>query len=188
MMAKSNLERAFLDVIRALGLDENDPNFKETPARMAKLFNNELCAGLQAGTEKRVAELMGKTFPTRSEDMVVIRDHLCYGLCPHHMLPVAYSVSLAYIPHGNAVGLSKLPRLVDLVVSKPMLQEDAGREIVDCVNTHLSADAMVMMKGHHSCMSIRGVRSRGAQTVTAALSGAFTQPDVKAEFYKLLEV
>jgi GTP cyclohydrolase I len=186
---KNLIERAIADLLEALGLDLNDANFHETPKRVAKLYADELCVGVTPYLSQHVEALMSKTFPTTSTDMVTIRGHQCTGLCPHHLLPVLYEAHVGYIPKGHAVGLSKLPRLISLLAARPMLQEDLGNAVLAAVNQHLSADAIVVLKGQHTCMSIRGVRSHRADTVTSAVSGVFAkEPHAKAEFLELLRL
>jgi GTP cyclohydrolase I len=174
--------------MESMGIDLEDPNFKDTPSRVARLYKNEMAIGLDEQSDIEVAKLLGTTFPSRSGDMVVIRKHQCISLCPHHLLPVFLEASVGYIPQDSVLGLSKIPRLVSMMAARPMLQEDLGRAIIEKLNAYVSPHAIVVLKGKHTCMSIRGVRSTEADTVTSALSGDFLVPDVKAEFMELLGV
>lgn len=154
-------------ILEGLGLDPLDANFEGTPARVARAYR-ELCRGLYDRDGDLVA-----TFPCSYEGMVIARDIEAVSLCPHHLLPIRYVVHVGYIPSGEALGLSKLPRLVQWLSARPVLQEDLTDDIADTVERAVKAGGViVVVKGKHACVWCRGVRS-GAEFVTSAIRGGF---------------
>lgn len=140
------------------------PNFKETPKRVAKFWLDF--------TNKPIP--VWKTFPTNNNEMVIMRNHIVWGLCPHHLLPVRYKVKLAYLPDGEALGLSKLARLVDFMVSTLPIQEDLTQSIVNALDEKIKNKGVAcQIEGEHLCMQMRGVKSQQASVVTTALKGMF---------------
>ena len=164
-----------------------DDNFKDTPARMARMYAEILNPALTA--KSVVARMVQKTFPCRSGEMVVVRGVRTVGLCPHHMLPVDYRVAAAYIPEagGRVIGLSKLPRIIDLLCRKPVLQESFVGDVADALmDIEGCRGAACYAEGRHYCMILRGVRQHESETVASALRGIFNdEPAARAEFLEL---
>jgi GTP cyclohydrolase I len=126
-----------LEGIGQLGFDITDPNFAETAARAAKGFH-ELVHD-QREVEISVSALLGKTFPAKYTEMVISKHNTAFGICPHHLLPVIYRISMAYIPTKKVLGLSKLSRLARMVARGPRLQEDLTHELADILHHQLQS-------------------------------------------------
>lgn len=157
-----------------------DPNFKETPARVARVYA-EIFDGLFDNGSK-VTEILSKTFPAKSEEMITVGPVQVWSMCPHHLLPVMLRVWLAYIPKKKVLGLSKLARLAELVAKKPALQEDTTADIVWLLQRGLQPKgAACLIRGRHLCMEMRGVKKE-AWTTTTALEGIFKKAEARAEF------
>ncbi len=119
--------------------------------------------------------------------MVVMNGIRAEGMCPHHLLPVRYTVSIGYIPKGNVIGLSKLARAADLILSQPITQESGTTKLVDALETMLgTGDIGVVVRGQHMCMCVRGVKNE-ALTITSLVKGCLrAEPEARAEFLKLV--
>ena len=164
--------------IEALGLDLSDPNLKETPERVAKMY--EILLG---GYEANPTDYL-KTFPAKSDDMVTLTNIPLYSFCSHHLLPFVGKIHIAYIPGEKVVGISKLVRFARIYAKRLNLQEDMTQNIADTLMDFLGAKGvMVKVEATHMCMVIRGVRSHSAVMVTSAKRGQFkTDPALQAEF------
>lgn len=156
------------------GLDLSDVNFKDTPKRVARAWA-EIFEGVK-NTKAQVAEILSSAFPCENKDLVIARGiHAC-GMCPHHLLPVEYSIDIGYIPNGTAVGISKLTRLVEVLAARPVLQETLAEELTDILVTKLgSPGAMVVTNGRHFCMIMRGVKSEKGLTTVSSVAGVFRE-------------
>jgi len=157
----------------------SDPNYEDTPRRVTEFYKE-----MFTGRNYTVA-----TFPGNNKQMIVLAHYKAWTLCPHHLLPVELDVSLAYIPNGRVVGVSKLARLIMNHFSEPILQEDLTDSVADELMSRLQPaplGAAVLVYGVHDCMRIRGVKT-GSTIITSALRGIFIEkPDVKAEFLDLV--
>lgn len=132
--------------------------------------------------------MLQKTFPARYSEMVISKHNVAFGCCPHHLLPVIYRISVAYIPRSRVLGISKLSRVVKLLARAPVLQEDLTHDIARLLHDDLdSAGAGVYVEGLHMCMASRGVGSHETRVVTSAVRGAFLdQMATREEFIKLV--
>jgi GTP cyclohydrolase IA len=177
------VEKAYRDILQGLkdfaGLDPEDENFKGTPTRVARAYG-EILSGLFTDG---VDEILAKTFPSKSREMITQGPIQVWSVCPHHFLPVDMRVWLAYIPDKKVLGLSKLARIAEIVAKKPALQEDTTCEIVQTLQKGLKPmGAACIIKGRHLCMEMRGIK-KAAITTTTSLEGWFVQqPEVRAEF------
>ncbi len=170
-----------------LGYDTADENFADTAARAAKGFHELVHDQTQVKTE--VAALLAKTFPAKFTEMVISKNNTAFGVCPHHLLPVIYRISMAYIPTRKVLGLSKLSRLARLMARGPRLQEDLTHELSLILHEQLdSQGAAVHVEGLHMCMAARGVGAHEARLVTSAVRGVFLEVATRAEFIKLVTV
>jgi GTP cyclohydrolase IA len=168
-----------------LGYDIKDANFAETAARAAKGFHELVHDQAQVSTE--VAALMAKTFPAKYTEMVISKNNVAFGICPHHLLPVVYRISVAYIPTEKVLGLSKMSRLVRLMARGPRLQEDLTHELSEILFSNLeSQGSAVYIEGLHMCMAARGVGAHEARLVTSAVRGVFIEMATREEFIKLV--
>ncbi len=168
-----------------LGYDVADENFTGTAARAAKGFH-ELVLSADA-VKAEIAALLDKTFPAKYGEMVISRGNTAFGVCPHHLLPVIYRVSVAYIPTRKVLGLSKMSRLVKMMARGPRLQEDLTHELAVILHEQLdSQGAAVHIEGLHMCMAARGVGAHEARLVTSAVRGVFLELATREEFIKLV--
>ncbi len=165
------LEKGATLILKGLGVDPNDRNFIHTPERYAKVLM-EMFA--EPDTD-------WATFPEAFNDFILLRDHRLYSLCPHHLLPVKLFVSVAYIPNGNVLGLSKLARLTQDCNRAPLLQEAFTKAVVDRIYQLAKGTlgAACLVEGRHGCMEMRGVKS-DAHFLTYRFEGAFKE-DVRLQ-------
>lgn len=171
--------------IGELGYDIKDANFIETAARAAKGFHE--LVNDQNKVKGEVDELLAKCFPAKFREMVISKHNTAFGMCPHHLLPVVYQVSMAYIPTDRVLGLSKLSRLARLIARGPRLQEDLTHELAEMLHTNLeSQGSAVYVEGLHMCMAARGVGAHEARLVTSAVRGVFLELAPRQEFIKLV--
>jgi GTP cyclohydrolase IA len=174
-----------IEGIGQLGFDVGDANFADTAARAAKGFH-ELVHD-QRQVEFSVNALLGKTFPAKYTEMVISKHNTAFGVCPHHLLPVIYRISMAYIPTEKVLGLSKLSRLARLIARGPRLQEDLTHELADILHLQLASQgSAVYIEGLHMCMAARGVGAHEARLVTSGVRGVFLELATREEFIKLV--
>ena len=187
MIDKIKVELAMFDLICALGLDPNDPNLKDTPKRVAKSYKEILSGLLDDGGEAK--KLMSRCFPSKNDQMIIVKDIKVYSMCPHHFLPVDCTIHIGYVPKGKVLGLSKLARVAELYAQRPALQEDLAENIASAIKKYLKPQGvMVVVEGKHYCMIMRGVEKRESITITSCVKGCFRNPKEKArdEFLKLV--
>jgi GTP cyclohydrolase I len=179
-MDKKRIEKAFREIIIAIGEDPDREGLKETPARVARMYE-ELFAGL----EKDPRDHMKVTFKDEEhEELVLVKDIPFYSMCEHHFIPFVGKAHVGYIPRdGSVVGLSKLARVVDEIAKRPQLQERITSEVANIVNEEINPlGVIVVIEAEHLCMSMRGVKKPGSKTVTSAVRGIFkTDPRTRAE-------
>jgi GTP cyclohydrolase IA len=174
-----------LEGLHVLGYDTKDENFIDTAARAAKGFH-ELVLGNDCVTQE-IDALIAKTFPAKYGEMVISKHNTAFGMCPHHLLPVVYRVSVAYIPTRKVLGLSKMSRLVKMMARGPRLQEDLTHELAMILHERLdSQGSAVYIEGLHMCMAARGVGAHEARLVTSAVRGVFLELATREEFIKLV--
>ena len=171
--------------IGELGYDITDANFIDTATRAAKGFHELI--NDQAKVKGEVDALLAKCFPAKFREMVISKQNTVFGMCPHHLLPVIYRVSMAYIPVDRVLGLSKLSRLARLIARGPRLQEDLTHELAELLHVQLeSQGSAVYVEGLHMCMAARGVGAHEARLVTSAVRGVFLEVATRQEFIKLV--
>lgn len=182
------LERACSEVLRQLLGDgfEDDPNFRTTAARMARAYQ-ELLRGSQ-DLDKQVAEILSVVFPCTHTDLQVVGPIELFSLCPHHFLPVHLTCAIGYIPNGRVPGLSKIPRVAQLLAARAVLQEQLVADIADTLVLHLQPKGVIVqLVGVHDCMRIRGVRSSDASFISESIRGMFeNDPAARAEALGLI--
>lgn len=189
MVDKLRIEKAVREILEALGDDPEREGLKETPKRVAKMYE-EVFEGMNY-TNKQLAEKFCKCFETNNNDLVVIKDIPIFSYCEHHMaLMYNMTVSVAYIPNGKVLGLSKFARIADMVGKRLQLQERIGSDIAEIIQLATgSNDVLVVVEGEHSCMTARGIKSRGAKTRTATIRGLFEyNVDLRKEAYSLMSL
>lgn len=176
-----------LEGIDALGYEAfSDPNLVGTDGRAARGLA-ELIVDRET-IRREVGDLLAKTFPAKYREMVMSKYNVAFGMCPHHLLPVIYRVSLAYIPTDKVLGISKLSRMVKLMARAPILQEDLTHELCSLLHKDLESEgAAVYVEGLHMCMAARGITAHEARVVTSAVEGVFLDnPATREEFTKLV--
>ena len=178
---------AYADLVRQqlalLGEDPGREGLARTPVRVAKAM-----AFLTRGYTQRVADVVGEgVFAEAHENMVMVRDIELYSLCEHHMLPFFGKAHIAYIPNGKIVGLSKLPRIVDMFARRLQVQERLTGEIAEAIAGVLAPHGVgVVVEAYHLCMMMRGVEKQNSKTITSALLGCFRDDArTRAEFLRL---
>ena len=170
-------------IMSELNLDLDDPNFKETPERIAKMYP-EMFHGLREGSQPKVT-----TFPNEEgyHHMVIEKEIPFYSMCAHHFVPFYGHAHIAYIPEGTIVGLSKLPRILEFYAKRPQLQERLTEQVAEFLwSTLRPQGVMVVIEARHLCVEMRGVKKSGAMTTTSALRGCFGDRKVREEFLSLL--
>jgi GTP cyclohydrolase I len=166
-----------------LNLDLADPNFEETPQRVAKMYM-EMFHGLREGSQPKIT-----TFPNEEDyhHMVIEKEIPFYSMCAHHFVPFYGHAHIAYIPEGSIVGLSKLPRVLEFYAKRPQLQERLTEQVAEFLwGTLRPQGVMVVIEARHLCVEMRGVKKAGAMTTTSALRGCFADRKVREEFLALL--
>ena len=161
---------AIRQILSAVGEDPEREGLKRTPERIARMYA-ELLSGYQVDPIKLVNDAL---FDVKYDEMVIVRDIEFYSLCEHHMLPFIGRVHVAYIPDGKVIGLSKIPRIVDLYARRLQVQERMTRQIADFIRDVLHPQGVaVVVEALHLCMSMRGVQKHNARLTTSAMHGAF---------------
>ena len=164
------IEKAAESIIRAVGEDPQREGLLRTPQRISGMYD-ELLSGYDTDPEKIVN---GALFNVKYDEMVLVRDIEFYSMCEHHMLPFMGRAHVAYIPDGKVVGLSKIPRIVDMFARRLQVQERMTRQIADFIQDLLNPQGVaVVVEGLHLCMMMRGVKKHNARMTTSAMHGAF---------------
>ena len=163
-------ERAVAQLLTSLGERPEREGLKNTPRRVARMFA-ELMSGYHADPERIVN---GAVFNITYDEMVIVRDIEFYSLCEHHLLPFLGRAHVAYMPAGKVIGLSKIPRIVDLYARRLQVQERMTRQIADQLQQLLQPTGVaVVVEGLHLCTMMRGVKKHGARMTTSAMHGSF---------------
>ena len=182
------IQAAIEHIIEALGDDPKREGLKDTPKRVAKMYQ-EVFEGMLY-TNAEIAEKFDKCFvDIKSNDLVVIKDIEIFSFCEHHLaLMYNMKVTVAYIPDGKVIGLSKVARIADMVGKRLQLQERIGTDIAEILQIVLGTpDIFVKVEGSHSCMTARGIRSTNAKTQTSVIRGKFeSNHTLRAEVYSLI--
>lgn len=176
---KTNYE----DIVHLLGEDKEREGLLKTPERAAKAMKF-----LTEGYEKDPKQILQSAmFEEDYNEMVIVKDIELYSLCEHHLLPFFGKAHIAYIPNGRIVGLSKLPRVVDVFSRRLQVQERLTEQILDCINNTLEpVGVAVVIEASHMCMMMRGVQKQNSTTTTSGFRGSFKETDTRNEFLKLI--
>lgn len=184
----SKVEQAVNLLIAALGDDPNREGLKDTPKRVAKMYQ-EVFEGM-CYTNAEIAEMYNKCFEdVQAGDLVTVSDIPIFSYCEHHLaLMYNMKVHVGYIPNGKVIGLSKIARIADMVSKRLQLQERIGTDIAEILHMILETDdIIVVVEGEHSCMTARGIKKPGCRTRTSAIRGAFSDDTkLRQEFYDLV--
>lgn len=167
---QEKIEEAVLQILSATGEDPEREGLVRTPERVARMYD-ELLAGYRTDPVEMINDAI---FDVSYDEMVVVRDIEFYSLCEHHMLPFIGRAHVAYIPRGKVIGLSKIPRIVDLFARRLQVQERMTRQIADFISEVLNPYGVaVVLEGVHLCAVMRGVKKHDARMTTSAMHGAF---------------
>jgi GTP cyclohydrolase I len=170
-MDRDKIEAGVRLILEGVGEDPAREGLLETPRRVAEMYE-EIFAGLTQDAARHLCV----TFDEGHQEMVLVRDIPLYSVCEHHLLPFLGRAHVAYIPgkSGRICGLSKLARVVDVYAKRPQVQERMTSQIADTIVEHLDpAGVIVVIEAEHLCMSMRGVKKPGSETVTSAVRGIF---------------
>lgn len=183
-VANPKLAELVQHMLTELGEDASRQGLQRTPERVAKSL-----AELTAGSTQTVADVVGQgVFDEDCSEMVVVKDIEFYSLCEHHMLPFFGRVHVAYIPDGKIIGLSKIPRIVDVFARRLQVQERMTVQIAEALQEVLAPEGVgVVVDASHLCMMMRGVQKQNSSTTTSCLLGRFrTDPRTRSEFLDLV--
>ncbi len=182
------IEEHVRGILKALGDDPDREGLRETPARVAKMYG-EVFKGMNY-TNREIAEMFNKSFEDgfseRHDDIVVVREIEVFSYCEHHMaLMYDMKVTVAYVPNGRVLGLSKIARIADMAAKRLQLQERIGSDIAEIMQLASgSEDVAVFIEANHSCMTARGIKKPSAKTVSSTLRGRFeTDTDLRNRLF-----
>jgi len=184
MTKEKEFEEAVTKVLELLGEDPKREGLLKTPSRVAKALKF-----LTEGYDQDPKEILNQAlFSTSNDEMVLVRDIEFYSMCEHHMLPIIGRVHVAYIPDGKVVGLSKIPRIVNVYARRLQIQEQMTEQIADAIlDTIKPKGVAVVVHARHMCMEMRGVQKINSTTVSSALRGLFKSDErTRNEFYNLI--
>ena len=183
---KKKIENAIKEILIAIGENPEREGLLETPERVAKMYEEVFEGCLYSNQE--IADMFNKCFTHEGKDIVLEKDIPAFSYCEHHMaLMYNMKVSVAYIPNGKVIGLSKIARIVDMLTKRLQLQERIGTDILEIMQLICDTeDVAVFIEGEHSCMTARGIKKPGTVTRTSALRGKFK--DDKAVREELLNL
>ncbi len=182
--ASLTTQELYRELLVRIGEDPNRDGLIDTPERMEKSL-----AFLTRGYTQNVAEVLhGALFDVEYDEMVIVKDIEFFSLCEHHLLPFFGKAHVAYLPKGKVIGLSKLPRLVDVFARRLQVQERLTAQIADAITEAIDPQGVaVILEAQHLCMMMRGVEKQHSQTVTSAMRGVFkTQLQTRNEFLSLI--
>lgn len=170
-------------ILNKIGEDTSREGLLKTPERAAKAIQF-----LTSGNSQDPAEILKSAmFAESYHDMVVVKDIELYSLCEHHILPFFGKAHIAYIPNGYIVGLSKIPRIVDVFARRLQVQERLTHDILECINNTLKPKGVaVVIEASHMCMMMRGVQKQNSVTTTSGFRGQFEANETRSEFLKLI--
>ena len=182
-LAAFSTQQIYHEILSRLGEDPNRDGLVSTPARVEKSM-----AFLTKGYKEDAGKILrGAMFDVDYDEMVIVKDIEMFSLCEHHMLPFFGKVHVAYIPKGKVLGLSKIPRLVEVFARRLQVQERLTRQIADAIQEAIEPQGVgVVIEARHLCMMMRGIEKQNSSTVTSAMVGCFRQKETRTEFLSLV--
>ncbi len=178
-----DIKEKYHSIIESIGEDSSREGLQKTPERASKAMQF-LTQGYDLDAEE---VLKSALFNETYSEMVIVKDIELYSLCEHHILPFFGKAHIAYIPNGKIVGLSKIPRVVDIFSRRLQVQERLTDQIVNAIQTVLKPHGVaVVIEASHMCMMMRGVQKQNSVTTTSAFRGAFKNIETRTEFLKLI--
>ncbi len=171
MVDQKKVQEAIKLLLEGIGEDTDREGLKETPERIGRMYE-EICGGM----DQDAGEHLSKVFSVDNNEMVLEKDITFYSMCEHHLMPFYGKAHVAYIPDGKVVGLSKLARTVEVYARRLQIQERMTAQIADDIMKYLAPQGvMVMLEAEHMCMTMRGIKKPGSQTVTMVTRGVFAE-------------
>lgn len=171
MIDEKKIQEGIRLILEGIGEDVNRPGLIETPQRISNMYKE-----IYGGMDEDVSVHLQKTFPAMNNELVLEKDITFYSTCEHHLLPFYGKAHIAYIPNDKVVGLSKLARTVDVFARRAQIQEQMTAQIGDAIMTYLEPKGvMVILQAEHMCMTMRGIKKPGSQTMTYVCRGEFEQ-------------
>lgn len=183
MVNKNKIIAGVKLLLEGIGEDVNREGLQETPERISRMYEE-----IYSGMEEDAGIHLAKTFTAENNEMIIERDIVFYSTCEHHLMPFYGKAHIAYIPDGKVAGISKLARTVEVYAKRLQIQEKMTAEIADAIMEHLKPKGvMVLVEAEHLCMTMRGVKKPGSQTITMVTRGAFTKDEkLQNTFFKLV--
>jgi GTP cyclohydrolase I len=182
-LSEVSTEEMIRELLSRLGEDPGRQGLLATPSRVEKSLTH-LTKGYN---EDPTMILRGALFDEDYDEMVIVKDIEMFSLCEHHMLPFFGKVHVAYIPKGKVIGLSKIPRLVEVFARRLQVQERLTRQIADAIQHAIQPQGVgVVIEARHLCMMMRGIEKQHSSTVTSAMVGCFQQKETRLEFLSLV--
>lgn len=180
-LAQINIEASVYNILKNIGEEPEREGLLNTPNRVARMFE-ELTSGYHIDSEKMIN---GAIFDVDYDEMVVVKDIDFYSLCEHHLLPFYGRAHVGYIPDGKVIGLSKIPRIVEMFARRLQIQEQMTSEIANFLQSTLRPQGVaVVVEGMHMCSMMRGVKKANAKMKTSKMLGAFRESDkTRSEFF-----
>jgi GTP cyclohydrolase I len=178
------MENAVKNILEYIGEDSTREGLKQTPQRVQKAWKF-MCSGYDKDAQEIIKKAL---FTSTNDEMVVVKDIEFYSMCEHHMLPIIGKAHVAYIPNGKVIGLSKIPRVVDVYARRLQIQEQLTEQIADAIHQAINPKGVaVIIDARHMCMEMRGVEKICSTTVTSALRGLFKKDKkTKDEFLSIV--
>ena len=183
MTDQEKIRQAVRLFLEGIGEDPEREGLKDTPDRIARM-----CSELYGGMDEDAGMHLARTFSADNSEMVLEKDITFYSMCEHHALPFYGKAHIAYIPDGKVVGLSKLARTVEVFARRLQIQEQLTGQIADALMEYMKPrGTIVMLEAEHMCMTMRGIKKPGSQTVTLAKRGVFkTNPALEERFFRMM--
>jgi GTP cyclohydrolase I len=182
-LTEFSTQEMYRELLGRLGEDPNREGLIATPSRVEKAM-----AFLTKGYDENPTKILrGALFDVDYDEMVIVKDIEMFSLCEHHMLPFFGKAHVAYIPNGKVIGLSKIPRLVEVFARRLQVQERLTRQIADAIQEAIEPQGVgVVIEARHLCMMMRGIEKQHSSTVTSAMVGCFRQKETRTEFLSLV--
>ncbi|MDH3648144.1 MAG: GTP cyclohydrolase I FolE [Saprospiraceae bacterium] len=177
------MEKSYFEILERLGEDPSREGLLKTPLRAAKAMQF-----LTSGNSMDPVEILTSAmFREEYSEMVLVKEIELYSLCEHHILPFFGKAHIGYIPNGHIVGLSKLPRVVDVFSRRLQVQERLTHEILNCIQSTINPlGVAIVIEARHMCMMMRGVQKQNSVTTTSAFTGEFRKEKTRSEFLNLI--
>ena len=182
-MNKKKIEEGVRLILEGIGEDGEREGLKDTPFRVSNM-----CEEIFGGYTMDPKEPLSRTFTSETGDVVIEKDIRFYSVCEHHLLPFFGTVSIGYVPDGKVVGLSKLARTVEIFARRAQIQEKMTTQIAEAIQNELKPKGVIVVaKAEHMCMSMRGVKKPGTETMTYKTTGCFTEDEeLRKLFFSML--